>query len=152
MCHRYSGIWKFCFCPSLWPMKVTQSCLTFCDPMDCIVHGILQVWMLEWVAVSFSRGSSKPRGWTQVSHIAGRFFTSWATREALSVTWDVPQRLTPERYPTWFHLPSSQHCMHWTSLAPLSPSDHIFPVSWAIWDVFCEVLLEHAALWECGGC
>ena len=58
------------------------SCLTLCDPMDCIVHGILQARMLEWVAVPFSRGSSWPRDWTEVSRIASRFFTSWATREA----------------------------------------------------------------------
>ena len=49
--------------------------------MDCIVHGILQARRLEWVAFPFSRGSSQPRDWTQVSRIAGRFFTSWATRE-----------------------------------------------------------------------
>ena len=47
-----------------------------------IVHGILQARILEWVAFPFSRGSSQPRGQTQVSRIAGRFFTSWATREA----------------------------------------------------------------------
>ena len=43
------------------------------------VHGILQARVLEWVAFPFSRGSSQPRDRTQVSHIAGRFFTSWAT-------------------------------------------------------------------------
>ena len=47
--------------------------------MDYTVHGILQVRILEWVAFSFSRGSSQPRDQTQVSHIAGGFFT---TREA----------------------------------------------------------------------
>ena len=46
------------------------------------VHGILQVRILEWVAFPFSRGSSQPRYWTGVSCPAGRFFTSWATREA----------------------------------------------------------------------
>ena len=66
---------------------VTQSCLTLCDPMDCSlpgssVHGILQIRILEWVAFSFSRGSSQPRDQTQVSCIAGRLFTIWATREA----------------------------------------------------------------------
>ena len=55
--------------------------------MDCSlpgssVHGILQARILEWVAFSFSRGSSQPRGWTQVSRIVG-IFTIWATREAL---------------------------------------------------------------------
>ena len=46
------------------------------------VHGILQTRILEWVAIPFSRGSSQPRDWTQISHIAGGFFTVWATREA----------------------------------------------------------------------
>jgi len=50
--------------------------------MDYIVHGILQARILEWVAFPFSRGSSQPRDQTQVSHIVGRFFTSWATRES----------------------------------------------------------------------
>ena len=63
-------------------VKVTQSCPTLCDSMDYTVHGILRARILEWVAFPFSRGSSQPRDWTQVSHIAGRIFTSWATREA----------------------------------------------------------------------
>ena len=51
--------------------KVTQSCLTVCDPMDCSlpgssIHGIFQARVLKWVAVSFSRGSSRSRDWTQV--------------------------------------------------------------------------------------
>ena len=66
--------------------EVAQSCLTFCNPMDCSprgssVHGILQARILEWVAISFSRGSSRPRDRTQVFHIAGRRFNLWATRE-----------------------------------------------------------------------
>ena len=52
------------------------------NPVDYTVHGILQARILEWVAVPFSKGSSEPRDWTQVSCIAGGFFTSWATREA----------------------------------------------------------------------
>ena len=63
-------------------VKVVQSCLTLCDPMGYTVHGILQAKILEWVAIPFSRGSSQPRDQTQVSHITGRFFTIWATREA----------------------------------------------------------------------
>ena len=63
-------------------VKITQLCPALCDPMDCIVHGILQARILEWVAFSFSRGSLQPRDRTQVSYIPGRFFTSWATREA----------------------------------------------------------------------
>ena len=51
------------------------------DPMDYTVHGIFQVGTLEWVTFPFSRGSSQPRARTQVSCIAGRFFTSWAQRK-----------------------------------------------------------------------
>ena len=63
-----------------------QLCPTLCDPMDCrlpgsSIHGIFQARVLEWVAISFSRGSSRPRDWTRVSHIVGRHFTIWATRE-----------------------------------------------------------------------
>ena len=47
-----------------------------------VVYGILQARILEWVAFPLSRGSSQPRDWTQISHTAGKFFTSWATREA----------------------------------------------------------------------
>ena len=50
--------------------------------MDCTVHGILQDRMLKWVVFPFSSGSSQPRDQSQISRIAGRFFTSWATREA----------------------------------------------------------------------
>ena len=56
-------------------VKVTQSCPTLFDPMDYTVYGILQARILEWVAIPFSRGSSQPRDQTQVSHIAGGFFT-----------------------------------------------------------------------------
>ena len=57
-------------------VKVTQLCLTLCDPVDSTVHGILQARIPEWVALPFSRGSSQPRDRTQVSLISGRFFTS----------------------------------------------------------------------------
>ena len=70
-----------------WKWKLlVQSCLTLCNPMDYTVHGILQARILEWIAFPFSRGSSQPKDWTQVSCTAGRFFTSWTTREAL-FTW-----------------------------------------------------------------
>ena len=72
---------------SLCVSEVTQSCLTLCDPVNSSlpgpsVHGILQARILEWVAISFSRGSSQPRHWTLGSCIADRFFTIWATRKA----------------------------------------------------------------------
>ena len=58
-----------------------------CNPMNCClpgssVHGIFQARVLEWVAISFSRGSSRPRDQTCVFCTAGRLFTIWATREA----------------------------------------------------------------------
>ena len=71
--------------PDMWQWLqhcclIAQWCPTFCDPMDCIppgssVHGISQARVLEWVAISFSRGSSQCRDQTWISHITGRFFT-----------------------------------------------------------------------------
>ena len=66
-------------------VKIAQLCLTLCDPIDYTVHGILQTRILEWVAFPFFRESSQPRDWTQVSGVAGGFFTSWATREAQEI-------------------------------------------------------------------
>ena len=57
-------------------MKVAQLCLTLCDPMDYTVCGILQARMLEWVVAPFSKRTSQPSDQTQVSNIAGRFFTA----------------------------------------------------------------------------
>ena len=113
-------------------MKVTQSCLTLCNPTNYTVHGILQARILEWVAVPFLRGSSQPRGWTQVSRIAGRFLTSWATREEGSVQFssvtqscptlcDPMNRSTPG-LPVHHHLPeSTQTHVHQVSNA-IQPS------------------------------
>ena len=61
-------------------IQITQSCPTLCDHMDgslpdSSVHGIFQARVLEWVAIPFSRGSSRPRDQTQVSGTAGRRFT-----------------------------------------------------------------------------
>ena len=53
-----------------------------CSPPGSSVHGVLQARILEWTAISFSRGSSRPRNQTRVSCIVGGFFTNWATREA----------------------------------------------------------------------
>ena len=65
---------------------VTQLCPTLCDPIDCgppapLSMEILQARKLEWVVISFSRGTSQPRDRTRVSHIASRFFTEWANGE-----------------------------------------------------------------------
>ena len=113
-------------------MKVAQLCPTLCDPMDFTVHGILQARILEWVTFPFSRGSSQPRDWTQVSHIADEFFTSWATREPQvgfksKIYWNVSwspcflrgmgkntrvgcHSLLQEIFPTQGSNPGVQHC------------------------------------------
>ena len=65
-----------------WKWESLSPVRLFCNPMDYMVHGILQARILEWVAFPFSRGSSQPRAQTQVSSLADRFFTSWVTREA----------------------------------------------------------------------
>ena len=97
---------------------VAQSCLTVCDPTDCsfFVHGILQARILEWVAIPSSKGSFWPRDWTcipRVSWTAGRFFTSWAIKEATikssnftyrNISKGFKYRIS-ERY-----LPSHVHC------------------------------------------
>ena len=69
--HNLASMW--------WKWKLLHHVWLFVTPW---VHGILQARILEWVAVPFSRGSSQPRDRTQVSHIAGGFYTSWVTREA----------------------------------------------------------------------
>ena len=79
--------------------EVAQSCPTLCDPMDCSllgfsVHGIFQARVLEWVAISFSRGSFWLRDRTQVSHIVGKRFTLWATREAVRLRNGLPYQQT----------------------------------------------------------
>ena len=108
-------------------VKVPQLHLTLCNPMDCAVHGILQAWILEWVTVPFSRGFFQPRDWTQVPCIAGRFFTSWAPREAqweyasnqlvflLTSSSALSQHPTDRGSPAGFHIHSlawysSHHC------------------------------------------
>ena len=110
--HRASRISSTYHTQAAWrKCEVTQSCLALCDPMDyslpgSSVHGTFQARVLEWVAISFSRGSSQPRDWTGVSHIARRRFTIWATREALSqyyktlflISVAVPWITSPESY------------------------------------------------------
>ena len=110
MLSRFSHIWHFrtprpaaharILCPALSPgvypssricmsAESIQPCLTLNDPLDCgppgsSVHGVLQARIPEWVAIPFSRGSSRPRNQTWVSCTADRFLTIWATGEALS--------------------------------------------------------------------
>ena len=115
--------------------------------MDCslpgfYVHGILQARIVEWVATSFSRGSSWPRNQTQVSCIAGMFFTNWALREALffnirsdqirSVTQSCPTLCDPlctPGLPVHYQLPDfTQTHVHQVSDA-IQPSHPLVPFS-----------------------
>ena len=66
-------------------VKFAQSCWTLCNPMNYTAHGILQARILKRVAFPSSQGSSQPRDWTQVSRIAGGFFSSWATTPQLKI-------------------------------------------------------------------
>ena len=103
-----------------------------CDPMDCgppgsSVHEILQARVLEWVAISFSRGSFTPRNQTRVSRTAGRFFTDWAMRESLRGA------LTPNTK----HIHTSAHF-------PFTPLTSLHPTQVAIQ---CTLSLN-MALWQ----
>ena len=69
----------FIYFSYMYMSEVAQLCPTLCDPLDCSlphssIHGIFQARVLEWVAISFSRGSSQPRDRTWVSRIVGRRF------------------------------------------------------------------------------
>ena len=115
--------------------EVAQSCPTLCDLVDWSllgssvhVSGLLQARILEWVAISFSRGSSWPRHRNGVSSIADRCFTLWATREAQYSTDVVRFKIsTPEigdgkrirkvvvqYHSMFFHFFSSQFCYHFS--------------------------------------
>ena len=90
MCFKirfYWSIFALQYCVSFWKVIVTLSCQTLCNPLNCSpsdssVHGILQMRILEWIAIHFSRGPSWPRARTQVSCFVGGFITVWATSEA----------------------------------------------------------------------
>ena len=92
--------------------EVAQWCPTLCDPMDCCppgssVHGIFQATVLEWVAISFSRGSSWPRDRTRVSCIASRCFTVWAKplSHSLFLSFSSSREINHCTFMNW------QHCL-----------------------------------------
>ena len=98
---------------------ITKLCLTLVTLMDCSlpgfsVHGVFQARILEWVAISFFRGSSWPRNRTWVSCIAGRFCTNWAKREAFL---SGDQHIC---FQIWLSLSSTFMCLHLAML--LAPS------------------------------
>ena len=99
-CHMEGVVWAVdgsqgCYQTSCWARCVCWSLshVRLCDPMGyslpgSSVHRILQARILECVAISISRGSSLPRNWTWVSHVAGRFFSIWATSSAQDSPYD----------------------------------------------------------------
>ena len=95
----------------------SHSILSLCDPIGYTVHGILQAKILEWVAFPFSRGSSQPKDRTQVFRIAGRFFTSWATREAQQYHYFMANRWGKSGNSGRFYFLGLQnHCGWWLHL------------------------------------
>ena len=90
----------------IWPVQCSAANTIdwiYIDPMDCSppgssVHGVLQARILEWVAMPSFRGSSQPRGRTQVSHNASGFFTVWDTREAYIDQTYIQCRVTDTLY------------------------------------------------------
>jgi len=80
----YTWKWKCYLISHVWLSVTTW---TVRSPPGSSVHGILQARILEWGAISFSRRSSRPRDQTQVSCIAGRFCTTWATKDTHTHTY-----------------------------------------------------------------
>ena len=120
--------------------EVAQSCPTLCDPMDCSlsgssVHGIFQAIVLEWIAISFSKGSSQPRDRTWVSCIAGRFFTAWATRETPNWSTDIIDSTQAPALPLFLSFP---HCLPNIPYNPLYSQIFSF---WSIWWTLNGMLL-----------
>ena len=85
-------------------VQLLQSCPALCIPMNCSppgssVHGILQARMLEWVAISSSRGSSWPRDWTRISCTGRRILSHCTTRDAIA---QVPVNNQTSRQCSWW--------------------------------------------------
>ena len=106
--------------------KTLQSCLTLCDPMDCSlsgspVHGIFQAWILEWVAISFSRGSSQPKDRTGVSYIS---YIQFSSVQSLS---HVRLFATPwtAAHQASLSITNSQSLLKLMSIESVMPSNHL---------------------------
>ena len=112
-----------------------------CNPVDCTppgssVRGVLQARILEWAAFPFSRGSSQPRDRTQVSHIADRFFTVWATSTNFIIVtylyFFLVIALELDIYIYMYiytHTHTHTHIYtHWNC--------HNFPTQWKVWEAY----------------
>ena len=145
-----SNAWDtWCQPPDLHYFTVSEwshyVCPTLCDPIDnsllgSAVHGIFQARILEWAAISFSRESSQPRDRTQVSCIADRCFTIWATREAPHYFIEDYLQLIPGPS-EWCPLQSCCVQSVWLSLEDLLEKP--------IWSIFADFLnnLNYSNWW-----
>ena len=113
---------------------VTQSRQTLCNPMNCIAlqvplsMGILQARILEWVAMPSSRRPSQLRDRTQVSHIAGGFFTVW-----VSGLPEKPHRISRCRHKLHMDILQIQHVLNSLPNIPILPSTCILSSSFLFW-------------------
>ena len=145
-CHLYYLIlififhnWLFASCFVGCCCLVTKSCLTLCDPIDCsppgsTVHGIFQARILQWVAISFSRGSSRPRDPTYMSCIGMWILYHWATTETLICIFSSVQSLsrvwlfaTPwiAAHQASLSITNSRSSLRLTSIESVMPSSHL---------------------------
>ena len=135
-------------------LKVAQLCPTLCDPKDYTVHGILQARILEWVAFAFSQGSSRPKDWTQVSRMAGGFFTSEGTREGALVASILPFVSTGDLLPDlrsgglprreWMDVSGGLHVLCWVSnnIPSTSKPEFFKVVSLSFWVLRCFRIID----------
>ena len=137
-----------------------------CSLPDSSVHGILQARVLEWVGIPFSRGSSWPKEWTQVSCFADRYFTAWATKEALKVPLfplysekvvflniefkvdssflSAQEKRVAYFWPPWFLMGSPQYLNCINLIGELS-----FPCCWSQYFFLCFSEVDFNASWYC---
>ena len=133
--------------PLQWIMKAKVKSLSrvrLCDSIDCSlpgssVHGIFQAIVLEWIAISFSRGSSQPRARTRVSHIVDRCFTVWATREdllSINVVFGERKRKLCTHISPLLTLPFSVLLLARIFMCATNPQYDVIISAWAIICVF----------------
>ena len=105
---------------------VAWSCPTLCDPMDCIVHGLLQARILEWVVFPLSRGSSQPRDRTQVSALQADFLLVGSPRILYWVAYHFSSGCSWPRNWTWVSCIAGQFFTNWAiRICPIRILGHI---------------------------
>ena len=128
---------------------VVKSCLTLCDPVDCIppgssVHRIIQARILEWVAISSSKGSFQPRDGTCVSCIGRQILFHWTTWEARRVSFLllIRSRCTRTSPGLKVGLGDIRHPTRsrWTEFGGLLPAaSFVSPLDWESWGNYCTI-------------